>query len=75
MEADIRSQIQRDLESDARDTRASVASVGRVRCRQRSEFEATCTARVSRPSERRRLRRVAVSIDPDTGAYRWEYVR
>ena len=75
MEADIRSEVQRDLERDTRETRASVASVGRVRCRQQSEAQATCSARVSRPRGGRRLRRIAVSIDPETGAYRWEYVR
>lgn len=75
MEADIRSEIQRDLERDTRATSASVTSVGRVRCRQRSEAQATCSARVSRPRGGSRLRKIVVSVDPQTGAYRWEYVR
>lgn len=75
MEADIRSDLQRDLEDEARTTSDSVASVGRVRCRQRSEVEATCFTRVSRPSGRQRRRELAVSIDPETGRYRWEFVR
>ncbi len=74
MEGDIRSQMQRRLESDARTTRGSVASVGRVRCRQRSELEASCFARVSQDG-RRRLRRILVSIDSRTGRYTWEIVR
>ncbi len=74
MEADIRSQLQRDLESRSRSTSSSVASVGRVRCRQRSELEATCSARELRRSGRR-LRKLAVYVDPDTGRYRWEFVR
>lgn len=74
METDLRSQLQRDLESRSRTTSASVASVGRVRCRERSEVEARCSVRVSRHSGRR-LRKLAVYIDPDTGRYRWEYVR
>lgn len=74
MQGDIRSQLQRDLESRSRTTSSSVASVGRVRCRQRSELEATCFARVRRRSGRR-LRELAVVVDPDTGRYRWEFVR
>ena len=74
MEADIRSQLQHDLESRSRTTSSSVASVGRVRCRQRSELEATCFARELRRSGRR-LRKLAVYVDPDTGRYRWEFVR
>ena len=74
MQGDIRSQLQRELESRARTTSSSVASVGRVRCRQRSELEATCFARVRRRSGRR-LRELAVDVDPDTGTYRWEFVR
>ncbi len=74
MQGDIRSQLQRDLESRSRSTSSSVASVGRVRCRQRSELEATCFARVRRRSGRR-LRELAVVVDPDTGRYRWEFVR
>ncbi len=74
MEADIRSQLQRDLESRSRTTSSSVASVGRVRCRQRSELEATCLARELRRGGRR-LRKLAVYVDPDTGRYRWEFVR
>jgi len=73
MESDIRSRLQRRLETGARSTRGSVTSVGRVRCRERSELEATCRARVSRPSGRR-LVRIRVSVDPDTGAYTWEVV-
>ncbi|HLL85956.1 MAG TPA: hypothetical protein VK387_01440 [Thermoleophilaceae bacterium] len=73
MEADIRSRLQRRLEADARSTRRSVTSVGHVRCRERSELEAMCRARVSRPSGRR-LVRIRVSVDPDTGAYTWEVV-
>lgn len=74
MEVDIRSELQRDLERRARTTRRSVASVGRVRCRERSEAEATCFARIGR-RRRARLRELAVSVDPDTGRYRWEIVR
>jgi hypothetical protein len=74
METDLRSQLQRDLESRSRSTSSSVASVGRVRCRERSEVEATCFARVARRGGRR-LRKLAVSIDPETGVYQWEYVR
>jgi hypothetical protein len=74
METDLRSQLQHDLESRSRSTRSSVASVGRVRCRERSEVEATCFARVPRRGGRR-LRELAVFVDPDTGRYRWEYVR
>jgi len=73
MESDIRSRLQRRLESDARTTRRSVESVGRVRCRERSELVATCRARVSRPSGTRLLR-IHVSVDPETGAYTWEVV-
>jgi len=63
-----------DLESRSRSTSSSVASVGRVRCRQRSELEATCFPRELRRSGRR-LRKLAVYVDPDTGRYRWEFVR
>jgi hypothetical protein len=74
METDLRSQLQRDLESRSRSTSSSVASVGRVRCRERSDVEATCFARLSR-STGRRLRKLTVSIDPESGLYRWEYAR
>lgn len=74
MEADIRSDLQRDLERRAKTTKRSVTSVGRVRCRERSEFEATCFARIG-PRRRGQLRELAVSVDPDTGRYRWEVVR
>lgn len=71
MEVDIRDQLQRRLESESRTTRGSVASVGRVRCRQRSELEARCYARVRR---RRgpRLLRLEVTVDRTTGEYRWQ---
>lgn len=74
MEGDIRTQLQRDLESRSRTTSSSVASVGRVRCRQRSELEATCFAREKRRSGQR-LRKLVVFVDPDTGRYRFEIVR
>jgi hypothetical protein len=71
MEVDIRDQLQRRLESESRTTRESVASVGRVRCRQRSELEARCYARVRR---RRgpRLLRLDVTVDRTTGEYSWQ---
>jgi hypothetical protein len=71
MEVDMRDQLQRRLESESRTTRESVASVGRVRCRQRSELEARCYARVRR---RRgpRLLRLEVTVDRTTGEYRWQ---
>ena len=71
MEVDIRDQLQRRLKSESRTTRESVASVGRVRCRQRSELEARCYARVRR---RRgpRLLRLQVTVDRTTGEYRWQ---
>jgi hypothetical protein len=72
MESDIRSRLQHRLESESRSTRTSVTSVGRVRCRQRSEIEARCIARVARGGDRRRLLRIDVSVDSETGAYRWE---
>ena len=71
METDIRSSLQRRLEGETRTTRESVSSVGRVRCRERSEIEATCRARVSRASGPRVLR-IRVSVDPETGGYTWE---
>jgi hypothetical protein len=71
MEDDIRWELQRNLEGRARSTRGSVASVGQVRCRQRTELTATCRARVARPSGRQ-LWRLTVSVNPDTGRYRWE---
>lgn len=74
MEVDIGSQLKRELENRSRTTSSSVASYGRVRCRQRSEFEATCFAREKRRSGQR-LRKLTVFVDSDTGLYRWEYVR
>jgi hypothetical protein len=74
MQADIRSDLQRELERRAKTTKKSVTSVGRVRCRERSETEATCFARLGSRRDGR-LRELAVSIDPDTGRYRWEVVR
>ena len=73
MEADIRSGLQRRLESESRSTSASVASVSRVRCRERSELRATCAARVVEDERRRRVR-IEVRVDPDTGDYTWEVV-
>ena len=71
MEAEIRSRLQDRLQS--RSTAESVASVSRLRCRQRSESSATCFARVGRPRKITRLR-IEVSVDPETGEYTWEVV-
>jgi hypothetical protein len=74
MESDIRSSLQRRLEDEEHTTSGSVTSVGRVRCRERSEIAATCLARVREASGKRRLERIDVSVDPDTGGYSWEVV-
>ena len=71
MEAEIRSRLQDRLQAQSRSTSESVASVSRLRCRQRSESSATCFARVGRPRKNTRLR-IEVSVDPETGEYTWE---
>ena len=73
MEAEIRSRLQDRLQAQSRSTSESVASVSRLRCRQRSESSATCFARVGRPRKTTRLR-IEVSVDPETGDYTWEVV-
>jgi hypothetical protein len=73
MEADIRSGLQRRLEIGSRSTSASVTSVSRVRCRERSELAATCVARVVERDGRRRVR-IEVTVNPETGDYTWEVV-
>ena len=73
MEAEIRSRLQDRLQAQSRSTSESVASVNRLRCRQRSESSATCFARVGRPRKITRLR-IEVSVDPETGDYTWEVV-
>ena len=73
MEAEIRSRLQDRLQGQSRSTSESVASVNRLRCRQRSESSATCFARVGRPRKITRLR-IEVSVDPETGDYTWEVV-